>query len=108
MGFVRIKTCFPSRRNRRLIGKNRKKRDFLGLPIFSKKKIAIFWSEKKARFFEKIGKKAAKIGKKRDKEPDSFFFHSVWSSKGRSLWRPSSIFEVCKGRVVLGHIHLYM
>jgi hypothetical protein len=59
----------PSRRNRRLIGKNRKKRDFLGLPIFSKKEITIFWSEKKPCFFEKIGRKAAKIGKKRHSHP---------------------------------------
>jgi hypothetical protein len=36
-------TCNPSRRNRRLIGKNRKKRDFLGLPIFSKKKNSRFF-----------------------------------------------------------------
>jgi hypothetical protein len=53
----------------------------LGLPIFSKKKNAIFWLEKKARFFEKKGKKSAKIGKKRHsrpgrriKSPIRFFF----------------------------------
>jgi hypothetical protein len=54
----------PSRRNRRLIGKNRKKRDFLGLLIFSKKK-SQFFGQRKNR--EKNGKNQKKSGKKRKK-----------------------------------------
>jgi hypothetical protein len=71
----------------------------LGLPIFSKKKIAIFWLEKKTRFFEKIGKKAAKISKKRQKleksgikSPIRFFFcHSFFCVCGAARE------EVCGG-----------
>jgi hypothetical protein len=49
---------------------------------FKKKKIVIFWSEKKAHFFEKSSKnrkKAPQSPRPRDKEPDSVFFcHSVF------------------------------
>jgi hypothetical protein len=56
----------PSRRNRRLIGKNRGNREFFSLTIFSKQKITIFWVLKKSRFFEKLGKtrkKSVKLAK---------------------------------------------
>jgi hypothetical protein len=61
----KILTHHPSRRNRQLIDKNKKKARFFGLADFFKKKIAIFWSEKKERFFlnrEKSGKNQKNVG----------------------------------------------
>ena len=103
----------PRRRNRRLNAKKRIKREFFKAPIFTKKKRAIFKTLKKARVFQKSGKNSGKsafftqnsAGSRgpRVKDPIWVFFLSfcfliVWSSKGRSLWRLSSVFEVCKGK----------
>jgi hypothetical protein len=67
---------------------------------------------KKSRVFEKrekapknafFSKNSAGSRGPRVKEPDLVFFFVIWFSfcveqQGRSLWRLSSVFEVCKGR----------